>query len=534
MKTGRGGALLLALLLGGALLDGARAQTFLATETIADLELAPLTLGHSRGSWPYPLLPWLDQLAPDLPLEEWGPGLTVAQQLGPGTSLDEAWDHAAQYRVAPDYCPGYWPEHEPGQVLGRVVTQRLLSDPDVRQGLSANPFVIARDQWQAFATSAATRERRLLWLAGYAWAHRGYRDLPEGLADGLLSRETRLRDDVLVSLFLPRVLSRIPAAIAEINPGEGEVAVDIRVTPGFSHDSVAQYEELLLVAARRGLGAMVVAGRGQLGDAVQAERTARRLQREGKLPASFRVIPGEYIQSRSGAVVGVFLTERVIEGQTLAATVAEIHRQGGLAYMAQPGDIGAPALLRALPFDGFLFQVGNFELFRALHLLDDPRYAGKAGLYASGTVYAVGPGLPYSNVPLDNTAADPLRAGMTSHQAYAASALYLPWMMFLLTKPVALYQKNLNRYFDTSDRVALRLRKWLRADSVVLHTSWDDAMRDLISLAKAWPAARDLVQGGSPLRRLPEVNYIEAEYGPVAIGYDGVQHEWLVSSRFRW
>lgn len=509
-------------------------QEFRTAAPPGTLECAPLRLSSLRGEWPRPLLPWLDELAPDLPLEDWGPGLTIAQQTGPLVSYDDALDHAAQYRVSPDYCPDYWPEHEPGQILGKVCTDTLLTSEDVLQGLDTNPFRVAKTQWEELNSSAAARERRLLWLLGYAWVHRGYGDTPEGLADGLLSAEERLRDDVVASVILPPLVAKIPPALTEVKPGEGEMAVDMRVTLGFSYDSVAQFEETLLRGAGRGLGGLVVAGRGQLGDGVQAQRTAARLQRQGRLPANFRVIVGEYIQARGGTVVGVFLRDRVLEGQTLAATLEDIHDQGGLAYMARPGDIGAPALLRALPFDGFLYQVGNFELFRTLQLLDDPHYADKPGLYASSSVYAAGVGLPYTNVTLDTRAPDPLYGGLAARQGYAAGALYLPWMMFLLTKPIAVYQKTLNEYFATSDRVALRLRKWLRADGVILRTSWDDGMRDLISLAKAWPAAQQVLRGGSPLRRAPQLNYIEAEYGPVAFGYDGVRHEWVLSARERW
>ncbi|MEI6500202.1 MAG: hypothetical protein WCP21_04150, partial [Armatimonadota bacterium] len=221
-------------------------------------------------------------------------------------------------------------------------------------------------------------------------------------------------------------------------------------------------------------------------------------------------------------------------GQTMSETVSEIHSQGGLAYLARPGDLGAAGSLVRLPFDGYLIQPGNFELFRTLLLLNDPRLAEKPALYASNSTVAVGTGLPYSNVPLDPLAADPLKAGLASRRGYAASALYFPWMMALLTKPVAVYQETLNRYFQLNDLLAVKAGRFLGADNVLLRTSWDDEMRDLISLSRAGPTLRHVCEGGSGLRRFPRLNYVEAEFGKVSVGYDRQSHEWELRSRWRW
>lgn len=339
--------------------------------------------------------------------------------------------------------------------------------------------------------------------------------------------------DAASTIAGPYVLGLLPQTLTQVAAGEGELAVDLRVTTEFADDSVATNEQVLLTAARRGLGAVAIASRGQIGDALRAERAAERLKREGRLPADFRVIVGQYVNSRSGAVVGLFLRERLLDGQTLAATVEAIHRQGGLAYLARPGDVGAAAALERLPFDGYLIQTGNFELFRTLLLLNDQRYADKPALYASNTTFAMGVGLPYTNVPLQAGADDPLKAGLQKREGYAAGALYLPWMMVLSAKPVALYQRTLNNYFRLNEEATLHLGRLLRADHVVLRVSWDDEMRNLISISKAVPAIEHVLDGGSPLLDFPRLNYIEAEYGRTGVGYDRTRREWVLSSRWR-
>jgi predicted metal-dependent phosphoesterase TrpH len=48
------------------------------------------------------------------------------------------------------------------------------------------------------------------------------------------------------------------------------------------------------------------------------------------------VIVGEEVSSRQGHILGLFLESRVRPGMSAAATVDEIHRQGGLAIAAHP------------------------------------------------------------------------------------------------------------------------------------------------------------------------------------------------------
>src|SRR5579883_3263871 len=50
----------------------------------------------------------------------------------------------------------------------------------------------------------------------------------------------------------------------------------------------------------------------------------------------FEVIVGEEITSIDGHVVGLFLEEPVAPGQSIEATVREIHLQGGLAFAPHP------------------------------------------------------------------------------------------------------------------------------------------------------------------------------------------------------
>jgi len=51
---------------------------------------------------------------------------------------------------------------------------------------------------------------------------------------------------------------------------------------------------------------------------------------------NFEVIVGEEILTKQGEVIGLFLKERILPKKSLAATLAEIHKQDGLAIIPHP------------------------------------------------------------------------------------------------------------------------------------------------------------------------------------------------------
>ena len=461
-------------------------------------------------------------------------GLSVAEQAMLHKPV-AARDPVELYRVPIEYCHSFWPEHEPDRTVAQLCGEALFTDWQLLQSLSHNPLVIARDEVAAMNQDSARRNKRLALTAAYLYAHGGTAQAWEGAIDAFTSRSQYVTRDVAATVLSPHVMKRLPPQLIEVGDFAGEAAVDLRVTPGGAYDSVALVDDTLLLAAKRGMNAVVIAGRGRISDAKQAEHAAERLKTQGRLPEDFRVITGEHIRTISGSVLGIFLTERVLEGMPMNHTLKEIHRQGGLAYLVNPGEVGAASLLESLPFDGYLLQPGNFGLFRTLHLINDPRFADTPLLYGSNSPFAAGVGLPHTSVLLEPGAADPLHAGLASGQAYAAGGLYLPWMMLLATKPVAVYQRNLNRYFALNDAVSHQARRLLRSDYVTIRTSWDDEMRRLMSLSSTVPAIRDLYgDRRSPLRHTPRITFVAAEYGPCAVTYERAERTWWLSTRLQW
>jgi hypothetical protein len=86
-------------------------------------------------------------------------------------------------------------------------------------------------------------------------------------------------------------------------------------------------------ARERGLGAIAVTDHNEISGALAARERAR------ELDIGVQVIVGEEVKTADqGEVIGLFIEELIPRGMSMAQTVAEIHRQGGLVYVPHPFD----------------------------------------------------------------------------------------------------------------------------------------------------------------------------------------------------
>lgn len=95
-------------------------------------------------------------------------------------------------------------------------------------------------------------------------------------------------------------------------------------------DGVSSVAEILDAAERAGLDVISITDHERIDAAQAAQRMA---ESQGLRVA---VIVGEEITTRGGHLVGLFLRERIRPLQSLAASVAQVHDQGGIAIVAHP------------------------------------------------------------------------------------------------------------------------------------------------------------------------------------------------------
>ncbi len=122
---------------------------------------------------------------------------------------------------------------------------------------------------------------------------------------------------------------RPPAAVARAVAEKPLIDVDLHMHTDHSYDCATPVEVLLAAAKERGLGAVAVTEHNEISGALEAAAKAD----------GIKVIVGEEVKTASeGEVIGLFLSEKIERGMTMAETVAEIRRQGGLVYVPHPFD----------------------------------------------------------------------------------------------------------------------------------------------------------------------------------------------------
>jgi predicted metal-dependent phosphoesterase TrpH len=113
--------------------------------------------------------------------------------------------------------------------------------------------------------------------------------------------------------------------------GRPTIDVDLHMHTDHSHDCATPVEVLLATAREQGLGAIAVTDHNEVSGALEARARAE--------AAGVKVVVGEEVKTAAqGEVIGLFIEERIPRGLTLAETVAEIKRQGGVVYVPHPFD----------------------------------------------------------------------------------------------------------------------------------------------------------------------------------------------------
>ncbi len=160
---------------------------------------------------------------------------------------------------------------------------------------------------------------------------------------GLRERLVDAAEDFRASLSAQRVVDQLEEVYDEVAQRRREprgprraagarrstIDVDLHMHTDHSSDCATPVEVLLATAREQGLGAIAITDHNEISGALEAVAKA-----EG-----IKVIVGEEVKTATqGEVIGLFLSERIERGLTLAETVAEIRRQGGLVYVPHPFD----------------------------------------------------------------------------------------------------------------------------------------------------------------------------------------------------
>ena len=138
-------------------------------------------------------------------------------------------------------------------------------------------------------------------------------------------------EDVYAGLVARRhPISGNPQLAARLR-SRARIDVDLHMHTDHSHDCATPVEVLLATAREQGLGAIAVTDHNVITGAYEA--------REKAAEFGIKIIVAEEVKTADqGEVIGLFIEEKIPRGMSLAETVAEIKRQGGLVYVPHPFD----------------------------------------------------------------------------------------------------------------------------------------------------------------------------------------------------
>jgi glycosyltransferase involved in cell wall biosynthesis len=175
---------------------------------------------------------------------------------------------------------------------------------------------------------------------------------PDALAAGIahVAADARLREQLRAAVA-PRPWTAVVDELEDVyaglarrrQDGQGDpqararlqgrplIDVDLHMHTDHSGDCATPVEVLLRTAKVQGLGAIAVTDHNEIAGAFEAQALAA--------DYGVKVIVAEEVKTASqGEVIGLFLDEKIPRGLSLAETVAEIRRQGGLVYVPHPFD----------------------------------------------------------------------------------------------------------------------------------------------------------------------------------------------------
>jgi predicted metal-dependent phosphoesterase TrpH/glycosyltransferase involved in cell wall biosynthesis len=110
------------------------------------------------------------------------------------------------------------------------------------------------------------------------------------------------------------------------------IDIDLHMHTDHSSDCATPVEVLIETARDRGFGAIAITDHNEVSGAFAAAEVANGMD-------DFKIIIAEEVKTaEQGEVIGLFIKEKIPRGMTMAETIAEIRRQGGLVYVPHPFD----------------------------------------------------------------------------------------------------------------------------------------------------------------------------------------------------
>jgi glycosyltransferase involved in cell wall biosynthesis len=135
------------------------------------------------------------------------------------------------------------------------------------------------------------------------------------------------------------------------------IDVDLHMHTDHSSDCATPVEVLIETARDRGFGAIAITDHNEISGALAAAEIA------ADIPGFKVIVAEEVMTSDAGEVIGLFINEKIPKGTSMADTITEIKRQGGLVYVPHPFD-----RLHSVPdYENLLNMVEDIDLMEVFN-----------------------------------------------------------------------------------------------------------------------------------------------------------------------
>ncbi|MFQ5632713.1 MAG: PHP domain-containing protein, partial [bacterium] len=331
------------------------------------------------------------------------------------------------------------------------------------------------------------------------------------------------------------LLARLTAP--HITTSTNEIALDIHVHTISSFDGTSNMETLILKAVERGLDAIAITDHDNYDEVYIALKETERLKNAGKIPQDFIVIPGQEVSTREGHILALFIQSYIPTELTASETIAEIHRQGGLAIAPHPMEprFGLGKQVEKLPLDGMVLTGATVsELYRSAGLAK--RVRARMAIFMDTDAHSEDAVAwsGYTIVKTADSSPEGIRAAIRNRQTRPVYRKTIQALLSATQRPIIRqWFAPVSFYHASKEKVEDVLSNVLLADAIEVETLVESPLEqitDLIGLPKY--LQRD---GMANFRRKHIIKRVKIDYGKLRIIFNtGGNANFQFRYKFAW
>jgi len=155
--------------------------------------------------------------------------------------------------------------------------------------------------------------------------------------------------------------------------------LDLHVHTAYSHDGFSTPDQFLSACRRRRITGLAITDH----DTIEGALALQKL-----LPLT--AIVAEEVSTRSGHVIGLFLTASIPAGLPVPETITRIRDQGGLVCIPHPFDRVRSSHISEAQLDVVASQIDMVEVFNSRNLFEEANRRALAFARAKGRLQTVG------------------------------------------------------------------------------------------------------------------------------------------------